>query len=281
MNYRIIDRSITGKLSANETYTLFCLLSKSDYITGLSYIKQETLKDIIGIKKIDTLQSHLSKFYELNILRKKTSGHIGDKGYFKTNIYHYQIPTDNWVRINLDLIKNQNIPSKIKGFLILLKCLCVNNTNLLNYNKSQISRLLNIDIKTIRSYINLSLELKLIEETDSGFRILNKSILEDYKTPTVPKSYMDHHIDYYYLIYNFCIENNVSIRRSPSFFAFIFHFINSTLKKLENIRSYFKFLWSFLWSFFVSSCVEVILPDLSSNPYHSHGYDSAHRPSIP
>lgn len=213
MNYRIIDRNITGKLSANETYTLFCLLSKSDYTTGLSHIKQETLKDIIGIKKIDTLQSHLSKFYELNILRKKTSGHIGDKGYFKTNIYHYQIPTDNWVRINLDLIKNQNIPSKIKGFLILLKCLCVNNTNLLNYNKSQISRLLNIDIKTIRSYINLSLELKLIEETDSGFRILNKSILEDYKTPTVPKSYMDHHIDYYYLIYNFCIENNLPIPR--------------------------------------------------------------------
>lgn len=213
MTYRIIDRNIAGKLSANETYTLFCLLSKSDYTTGLSHIKQETLKDIIGIKKIDTLQSHLSKFYELNILRKKTRGHIGDKGYFKTNIYHYQIPTDNWVRINLDLIKNQNIPSKVKGFLILLKCLCVNNTNLLNYNKSQISRLLNIDIKTIRSYINLSLELKLIEETDSGFRILNKSILEDYKTPTVPKSYMDHHIDYYYLIYNFCIENNLPIPR--------------------------------------------------------------------
>lgn len=71
MNYRIIDRDIAGKLSANETYTLFCLLSKSDYTTGLSHIKQETLKDIIGIKKIDTLQSHLSKFYELNILRKK------------------------------------------------------------------------------------------------------------------------------------------------------------------------------------------------------------------
>ncbi|MFR1813793.1 hypothetical protein [Dysgonomonas capnocytophagoides] len=211
MNYRIIDRNIAGKLSANETYTLFCLLSKSDFKTGLSHVKQETLKDIIGIKKIDTLQSHLSKFYELNILRKKTRGHIGDKGYFKTNIYHYQIPTDNWVRINLDFINNPNVPSKIKGFLILLKCLCVNNTNLLNYNKSQISRLLNIDIKTIRSYINLSLELKLIEETNSGFRILNKSILEDHKTPTVPKPYMKHHIDYYYLIYNFCIENSLPI----------------------------------------------------------------------
>lgn len=218
MIYRIIDRNIAGKLSANETYTLFCLLSKSDYTTGLSHIKQETLKDIIGIKKIDTLQSHLSKFYELNILRKKTKGHIGDKGYFKTNIYHYQIPTNNWIRINIDLINNPNVPSKIKGFLILLKCLCVNNTNLLNYNKSQISRLLNVDIKTIRGYINLSLELKLIEETNSGFRILNKSILEDYKTPTVPKSYMDHHIDYYYLIYNFCIENSLSIPRFEDYF---------------------------------------------------------------
>lgn len=89
MNYRIIDRNITGKLSANETYTLFCLLSKSDYTTDLSHIKQETLKDIIGIKKIDTLQSHLSKFNELNILRKKMRDHIGDKGYFKTNIHHY------------------------------------------------------------------------------------------------------------------------------------------------------------------------------------------------
>lgn len=154
MNYRIIDRNIAGKLSANETYTLFCLLSKSDFKTGLSHVKQETLKDIIGIKKIDTLQSHLSKFYELNILRKKTSGHIGGKGYFKTNIYHYQIPTDNWVRINLDLIKSQNIPSKVKGFLILLKCLCINNTNLLNYNKSQISRLLNNDVNLCNEFSN-------------------------------------------------------------------------------------------------------------------------------
>lgn len=213
MKYRIIDRNIAGKLSANETYTLFCLLSKSDYKTGFSHIKQETLKDIIGIKKIDTLQAHLNKFYELKILSKKTRGHIGDRGYFKTNIYHYQIPIENWIRIKLDLINNSNIPSKIKGFLILLKCLCVNNTNLLNYNKSQISRILNIDVKTVRSYISISLELELIEEIENGYRILNKFILEDCKTPTVPKSYMDHHVDYYYLICNFCIDNNLPIPR--------------------------------------------------------------------
>ena len=230
MKYRIIDRNIVGQLSANETYTLFCLLSKSDYNTGFSHVKQETLKEIIGIKKIDTLQAHFNKFYKLNILTKKTRGHVGDKGYFKTNTYRYYIPIENWIRIKLDLINNSDIPSKIKGFLILLKCLCVNNTNLVNYNKSQISRLLNIDIKTIRNYINISLELKLIEETDSGFRILNKSIVEDYKTPTVPKSYMDHHIDYYSIIYNFCIENNLSI---PQFDDYII------MKLLSNYDSEF------------------------------------------
>lgn len=245
MKYRIIDRNIAGKLSANETYTLFCLLSKSDYETGFSHIKQETLKDIIGIKKIDTLQAHLNKFYELNIITKKTKGHVGDKGYFKTNIYHYQIPIENWIRINLDLINNPTIPSKIKGFLILLKCLSINNTNLINYNKSQISKSLNIDIKTVRSYINQSLEFKLIEETDSGFRILNKSILEDYKTPTVPKPYMDHHIDYYYLIYNFCIDNNLPTPRFEdhiieqlliNFDVFVIEKLEANMDKFKNCK---------------------------------------------
>lgn len=244
MKYRIINKNIINQLSANETYTLFCLISKSDFETGLSHIKQDNLKDLVGIKKLDTIQAHLKKFYKWNILTKNTIVHDGEKGYFKTNTYQYHIPKENWVRIKVDLIENLNIPSKIKGFLILLKCLCVNNTNLLNYNKSQISKLLNIDVKTVRNYIKVALESKLIEETNSGFRIINNSILEDYKEPIISKSYkVKSFTEYYNVIQKYCVDNNLPIPRFDEFLIekislnfdsiFLIEKMNENIQKLK------------------------------------------------
>lgn len=38
-------------LNANEAYTYFCLLAKSDYNTYISHVKLETLSELTGIKK--------------------------------------------------------------------------------------------------------------------------------------------------------------------------------------------------------------------------------------
>lgn len=214
-SYRTISCDIAGKLTPNQTYTYFCLLSKSDFKTGESHVKQKTLCELAGIKKLDTLQAHLKKFYQLNILSKKTDSKNGNLGYFRVNTYFYDVPKENWIRINLNLIE-KDIPSKIKGFLILLKCLAMNNSNFIGYNKTQISKYLSIDVKTVRSYLKDAESLGVIKVENKGFLILDKSFFVD--NPSIPSNINDFYLSYYNVITSFCKEHGYSI---PKFNKYI------------------------------------------------------------
>lgn len=207
-SYRTISCDIAGKLTPNQTYTYFCLLSKSDFKTGESHVKQKTLCELAGIKKLDTLQAHLKKFYQLNILSKKTDSKNGNLGYFRVNTYFYDIPKENWIRINLNLI-NKDIPSKIKGFLILLKCLAMNNSNFIGYNKTQISKHLSIDVKTVRSYLKDAESLGVIQSENKGFLILDKSFFVD--NPSIPSNINGFYLSHYNRITSFCKEHGYPI----------------------------------------------------------------------
>ena len=207
-SYRTISCDIAGKLTPNQTYTYFCLLSKSDFKTGESHVKQKTLCELAGIKKLDTLQAHLKKFYQLNILSKKTDSKNGNLGYFRVNTYFYDIPKENWIRINLNLI-NKDIPSKIKGFLILLKCLAMNNSNFIGYNKTQISKHLSIDVKTVWSYLKDAESLGVIQSENKGFLILDKSFFVD--NPSIPSNINGFYLSHYNRITSFCKEHGFSI----------------------------------------------------------------------
>lgn len=51
MGFRLIPKNKALGLNANEAYTYFCLLAKSDYNTYISHVKLETLSELTGIKK--------------------------------------------------------------------------------------------------------------------------------------------------------------------------------------------------------------------------------------
>lgn len=210
LNYRLIDRNVLGKLTANEMHTYFCLLAKSDFNTGISHIKQDNLCEVAQIKKLDTLQAHLNKFYEQKLVSKTEQGHFGEKGYFKTNTYYIPIPKKNWIRVKIDLIDKDNIPPKMKGFLLLLMCLTVNNTNFIGYNRTQITRFINMDAKTVRSYFKSAIEKGWVIENDKGFEIMENSFIVDEK---IPKDFSieryNIHTDNYMIIKDFCLRNNI------------------------------------------------------------------------
>jgi len=202
--FHIVCSDISGKLTPNETYTYFCLLSKSDYYTGKSYIKQKNLCELAQIKKTDTLQKHLKKFSEFSLLKVITALKEGNKGIFRTNTYQFNIPTENWIRVKHNLI-SKDIPPKIKGFLILLKCLALNNSNFIGYNKSEISRHLNIDVKTVRKYLNECISLELINELDNGFIITDNSFPIDIDMSKYPMLLVEN----YKIICDFCFKNGL------------------------------------------------------------------------
>ena len=59
MGFRLIPKNKALGLNANEAYTYFCLLAKSDYNTYISHVKLETLSELTGIKKTEYISKHI------------------------------------------------------------------------------------------------------------------------------------------------------------------------------------------------------------------------------
>ncbi|WP_292267842.1 hypothetical protein [Butyricimonas sp.] len=97
-DYRIITRDIAGKLNLDETYTFTWLLFKSDYETGESHVLRETLREVTGIKDVDTISKYTAKFEDLGFLRKEYN-YRNNEGQLTTLVtYHVDIPKSNWIR---------------------------------------------------------------------------------------------------------------------------------------------------------------------------------------
>ena len=79
--------------------------------------------------------------------------------------------------IKTDLLE-ENIPNKLKAFLILLKCICLNNTNYTGYNKSEICKKLNISRPTLDSYLNQCIDKELIKEEQDGYTLTNTHLFK-------------------------------------------------------------------------------------------------------
>ena len=99
---------------------------------------------------------------------------------------------------------------KIKNFLLKLKALCKKETNkyisesphLGGLNKTELSKKLGIDTKTLNKYLEMAVNAGQIKYITNGLLILNKSIIPDFK-----KDDTDTRI--YHIIYDWCIDNGV------------------------------------------------------------------------
>lgn len=168
MGFRLIPASRMRGLTANEAYTYFCLLIKSDFDTYISHVKLNTLSELTGIKEAEYISKHINTLISKDlILSKDKQRHLGNKGIFDTCTYYLYKPKNNWIRIDTDLLQ-ADISNKLKGFLILLKCLCLNNTNYTGYNKLKISELLHISRPTLNTYLNQCIEMGLVKENEKG-----------------------------------------------------------------------------------------------------------------
>ena len=89
-DYRIITRDIAGKLNLDETYTFTWLLFKSDYETGESHVLRETLREVTGIKDVDTISKYTAKFEDLGFLRKEYN-YRNNEGQFTTPVTYHAV----------------------------------------------------------------------------------------------------------------------------------------------------------------------------------------------
>lgn len=172
-SYRKITSNIAGKLSLLETYLFYCLALCSDCYKMESYIKQDNLTNFYGIKKTDQIREWLHKFESLGLISIDKSDIYGQYGKF--NRCSYQLDTEHYVLITNKLY-DEPISKELKGFLILLKCKCLNGTNATLYSQNKLAEELGLAKGTVSKYINEAEEKGYVKRNKKGIHLLREDI---------------------------------------------------------------------------------------------------------
>ena len=179
IQYRKITELLAGRLKPKEAYLFYCLALKSDFITNESYITQESLAKFYGIKDVDQIREWLYMFQSkglLTIIKSKVKGRYGTfrKCKYILNAEHYNLISD--------LLKEEPISSQLKGFLILLKCKCLNGTNTTKFSQNQLTKELGISAGAISQYMKDAIDNAYVSKDEKGIHLLREDIFLKAKT---------------------------------------------------------------------------------------------------
>ena len=179
IQYRKITELIAGRLKPKEAYLFYCLALKSDFITNESYITQESLAKFYGIKDVDQIREWLYMFQSkgvLTIIKSKVKGRYGTfrKCKYILNAEHYNLISD--------LLKEEPISSQLKGFLILLKCKCLNGSNTTKFSQNQLTKELGISAGAISQYMKDAIDNAYVSKDEKGIHLLREDIFLKAKT---------------------------------------------------------------------------------------------------
>ena len=178
--YRKITENMAGKLKPKEAYLFYCLALKANLKTYESYIKQKTLAKEYGIKDVDQIREWLYNFQSEGLVRIVKTNIKGQYGKFQR--CRYFLNTEHYVLIS-ELLKDEPISRQLKGFLILLKCLCLNGTNTTKYSQNQLAKELGISTGTISNYMKQAIANGYISKNENGIHLLREDIFYIAKMP--------------------------------------------------------------------------------------------------
>lgn len=207
MNYRLISKDLLLKLTNKEAYTFCCLLLNTKLDTYISHIKEKTLTEMTGYSE-RTISTYIQKFKSIGLLVIKTEQIKGEKGIFNRNTYHVIKPTTNFYRVEYDFLLEE-IPSDIKGYLLLLKCIGYQGSNSILYSLDVIGKkkLFQIGLSTIKKLNTEAISLCVVSRENTGYRITDRFIYEDVKREKIPSD--SQYQDYYNQIVDYCIKRQI------------------------------------------------------------------------
>ena len=171
--YRRITEKMVGRLKPKQAYLFYCLALKADLKTYESRIKQTTLANEYGIKDTDQIRDWLYKFQAEGLVRIVKLNIKGQYGKFQR--CRYFLNTDNYVMIS-EILKDEPISTQLKGFLILLKCRCLNGTNTTLYSQNKLAEEMKIGKSTISNYMKEAIDKGYITKDEKGIHLLREDI---------------------------------------------------------------------------------------------------------
>ena len=193
--------------------------SRMNYKTSIAdNVTEKEISEKLGIP-LSTVKRSVSRLKSnKNLIDKVISNNVIADGSYKTyNKYYMAKCNENFFYIyNSFFNDDMNIAEaseriKIKNFLLKLKAVCKKETNkyisenpyLDRLNKTELSKKLGIDTKTLNNYLEMAVNAGHIKYITNGLLILNKSIIPDFKKD-------DTNTRIYHIIYDWCIDNDVA-----------------------------------------------------------------------
>lgn len=192
--------------------------SRMNYKTFIAdNVTEKEISEKLGISLSTVKRSVARLKNNKNLIDKVISNNvIAERSYKTYNKYHVEKCNENFFYIyNSFFNDDMNIAKaseriNVKNFLLKIKAICKKETNkyisespyLDGLNKTELSKKLGIDTKTLNKYLEMAVNAGQIKYITNGLLILNKSIIPDFKKD-------DTETRIYHIIYDWCIDNGV------------------------------------------------------------------------
>lgn len=212
MDYRKLDKNQFLKFTPNQAYIAACLSFKSDFITGESHIHQDSLAQFCHCS-ISKIQDAISAFKRIGFIQSvKVHQFKNEKREpRRENIYQLHIPETNYFILRKELLE-KNIPANVIGYVLLLKCLCINGTNSCYYTLKEIAEKINAGYSTLKGKNGLhqkAIDYGLIQSTKEKHTILDSNILLG-ESHNLPDSEMERvYVEQYKITQSCCMQHHI------------------------------------------------------------------------
>ena len=174
MNYTVIPKSIvnfqTGNSKPVDIYVWATIKYCSNHKTNISHITEEKLSLLTGLDE-RTIRRVIKRLKDAGCLTVQTIiKEDADRGFIKRNSYYIKPEKSNYFFLDNSYFK-RNYPAKIAGFLLLLKAICLNNTDTIQWSISQIAKGIGLSRNTITALIKECQQLGLIKPISNGYEL--------------------------------------------------------------------------------------------------------------
>ena len=174
MNYTVIPKSIvtfqTGNSKPVDVYVWATIKCCSNHKTNISHVTEKKLSLLTGLDE-RTIRRVIKRLKDAGYLTVHTIiKEDADRGFIKRNSYYIKPANKDYFFLDNSFFK-KNYPAKIAGFLLLLKAICLNNTDTVQWSNSQIAKAVGLSRNTTTVLLNECRRLGLIKAIEKGYEL--------------------------------------------------------------------------------------------------------------
>ena len=159
-----------GNSKPVDIYVWATIKCCSNHKTNISHVTEEKLSLLTGLDE-RTIRRSIKRLKDAGYLTVQTTiKEDADRGFIKRNSYFIKPTIKDYFFLDNSFFK-RNYPAKIAGFLLLLKAICLNNTDTVQWSNNQIAKSIGLSRNTITALIKECQQLGLIKSISNGYEL--------------------------------------------------------------------------------------------------------------